>query len=62
MSVWRNWIARQTSNLKVAGSIPVMDTWFCSEVVITVDFESTVLGSIPSKTFSFYLLIIIVIL
>ena len=25
MSVWRNWIARQTSNLKVAGSNPVMD-------------------------------------
>ena len=25
MSVWRNWIARQTSNLKIAGSIPVMD-------------------------------------
>ena len=22
-SVWRNWIARQTSNLKVAGSNPV---------------------------------------
>jgi hypothetical protein len=22
MSMWRNWIARQTSNLKVAGSIP----------------------------------------
>ena len=27
LSVWRNWIARQTSNLKVAGSIPVMDTF-----------------------------------
>ena len=25
LSVWRNWIARQTSNLKVAGSNPVMD-------------------------------------
>ena len=25
MSVWRNWIARQTSNLKVAGSNPAMD-------------------------------------
>ena len=24
-SVWRNWIARQTSNLKVAGSNPAMD-------------------------------------
>ena len=26
MSVWRNWIAHQTSNLGVAGSNPVMDT------------------------------------
>jgi hypothetical protein len=25
MSVWRNWIAHQTSNLGVAGSSPVMD-------------------------------------
>ena len=25
LSVWRNWIARETSNLKVAGSNPVMD-------------------------------------
>ena len=27
LSVWRNWIARQTSNLKVAGSNPVMDIY-----------------------------------
>ena len=27
MSVWRNWIARETSNLKVAGSNPVMDNY-----------------------------------
>ena len=27
LSVWRNWIARQTSNLKVAGSNPVMDKY-----------------------------------
>ena len=25
--MWRNWIARQTSNLKVAGSNPAMDTF-----------------------------------
>ena len=25
LSVWRNWIAHQTSNLGVAGSSPVMD-------------------------------------
>ena len=25
--MWRNWIARQTSNLKVAGSNPVMDKY-----------------------------------
>ena len=25
MSVWRNWIARTTSNRKVAGSSPVID-------------------------------------
>ena len=25
MSVWRNWIARKTSNLKVVGSSPAMD-------------------------------------
>ena len=28
MSVWRNWIAHQTSNLGVAGSNPVMDIYF----------------------------------
>ena len=28
LSVWRNWIAHQTSNLGVAGSSPVMDI-FC---------------------------------
>ena len=38
-SVWRNWIARQTSNLKVAGSSPAMDT--CS-------FEH--LGSVPERS------------
>ena len=26
-SVWRNWIARETSNLKVVGSNPITDLW-----------------------------------
>ena len=54
LSVWRNWIARQTSNLKVAGSNPVMDTGFVVKLVITVDFESTVPGSIPGETYFLY--------
>ena len=29
LSVWRNWIAHQTSNLGVAGSNPVMDIYVC---------------------------------
>jgi hypothetical protein len=28
VSVWRNWIAHQTSNLGVAGSSPVMDIFY----------------------------------
>ena len=32
MSVWRNWIARETSNLKVAGSSPVMDYFFLARI------------------------------
>ena len=54
---WRNWIARKTSNLEVAGSNPVggifFILWFCGEVVITRDFESLILGSNPSKTLWF---------
>lgn len=52
--MWRNWIARQTSNLKVAGSNPAIDrsVGFIVKLVITVDFESTISGSSPDETFS----------
>ena len=32
LSVWRNWIARETSNLKVAGSSLVMDYFFLARI------------------------------
>ena len=34
VSVWRNWIARETSNLKVAGSSPVTD--FQNPLLVTL--------------------------
>ena len=37
MSVWRNWIAHQTSNLGVAGSNPVMDIFFNIGLLLTFE-------------------------
>ena len=49
--MWRNWIARQTSNLKVVGSNPAMDTlWSRGVMVSTLDFESNDPGSNPGET------------
>ena len=53
MPVWRNWIARQTSNLKVMGSNPIMDIiWFRGVMVSTLGFEPNDPGSNPGETFS----------
>ena len=38
-------------NRKVAGSRPVERVWFYGLMVMTADFESASLGSIPSRTF-----------
>ncbi len=54
VTVWRNWIARQTSNLAVAGSNPVtvvifiyIKLWVCSSVVEHGIADPMVAGSIP---------------
>ena len=38
-------------NRKVAGSRPVERVWFYGLMVMTADFESASLGSIPSRTY-----------
>ena len=56
-SVWRNWIARQTSNLKVAGSNPVMDTSNVPTLVSRGRLKIACYmlgGSDPSVTISFF--------
>ena len=49
---WRNWIARMIPDHRVVGSNPTVNAFRSYGVmVITSDFESGNLGSIPSKTF-----------
>ena len=76
MTVWRNWIARQTSNLAVAGSNPVTVEcifqthyyfnvqWVCSSVVEHGIADPMVAGSIPVAplTYFFYFIINIIII
>ena len=48
-------VERKTFNLVVVGSSPTVGTiGFVVKLVITVDFESTVPGSIPGETYFLY--------
>ena len=56
LSLWRNWTARETSNLKVVGSSPTRDYWmqsillaFLAQSVERRPFKPVVVGSSPTE-------------
>ena len=49
MSVWRNWIARETSNLKVVGSSPTTDIARLAQSEERQTLNLVVVGSSPTS-------------